>query len=333
MRVTLNSYCDLFKLFFTYLCFEISIIMSKRTLISFDWATKKLLRQKANFGILEGFLSELLKEDIYVNKILESESNKSDEDDKYNVVDLLCEDVRGELIIIEIQFYSELDYFHRVLFGVSKAITEYMKSGDSYAKVKKVYSVNIVYFDLGHGDDYIYHGKTRFTGMHNNDELTLSKKQQKTFGKETPGDIYPEIYLLKVNNFNDVAKSSLDEWIYFLKNTKLPKNFKAKGLIEVEQQLNYDKMNTKEKSKYDEFIKSRLISKSMLETAIEEGMEIGMEKGMEKGRAVGRDEVYHEKIDMILTLHQDGVGLSILAKAAKLTEEEVLEILKKNKKE
>ncbi len=111
--------------------------MSNRTLVSFDWATKKLLRQKANFVILEGFLSELLMEDIKVNKILESESNQTDEDDKYNVVDLLCEDVRGELIIIEIQFYSELDYFHRILFGISKVITEYMKEGDSYSKVLK----------------------------------------------------------------------------------------------------------------------------------------------------------------------------------------------------
>ena len=169
--------------------------MSHRTLVSFDyfpvvsenaslsWATKKLLRQKANFVILEGFLSELLMEDIKVNKILESESNQTDEDDKYNVVDLLCEDMRGELIIIEIQFYSELDYFHRILYGISKVITEYMKEGDSYSKVKKVYSVNIVYFDLGHGDDYIYHGKTTFQGIHLNDELAFNNTQKKDLQK------------------------------------------------------------------------------------------------------------------------------------------------------
>ena len=295
--------------------------MSHRTLVSFDWASKKLLRQKANFVILEGFLSELLMEDIKVNKILESESNQTDEDDKYNVVDLLCEDARGELIIIEIQFYSELDYFHRILYGISKVITEYMKEGDSYAKVKKVYSVNIVYFDLGHGDDYIYHGKTAFQGLHLNDELAFNNTQKKKFSKDTPGDIYPEIYLIKVNNFNDLAVSTLDEWVYFLKNTELPNNFKAKGLTQVEQHLNYEKMNTKEKNNYDEFIKSRLISKSMLETAIEEGIEKGREEGIEQGDFLAR-------VDMILTLHKDGIGLSHLAKASKLTEEEVLKILK-----
>lgn len=49
--------------------------MSKK-LIRFDWAFKKLLRNKANFVILEGFLSELLFDDIRIEKILESEGNQ-----------------------------------------------------------------------------------------------------------------------------------------------------------------------------------------------------------------------------------------------------------------
>jgi hypothetical protein len=44
-----------------------------RKLISFDFALQKRLRSKANFGILEGFLSELLFTDIKIVAILESE--------------------------------------------------------------------------------------------------------------------------------------------------------------------------------------------------------------------------------------------------------------------
>ncbi len=40
--------------------------MKQRRLISFDWALKRLLRSKANFGILEGFLSELLDDDVRI---------------------------------------------------------------------------------------------------------------------------------------------------------------------------------------------------------------------------------------------------------------------------
>lgn len=44
--------------------------MKVKQLIRFDWAMKRLLRNKANFDILEGFLSELLKEDIKIKQIL-----------------------------------------------------------------------------------------------------------------------------------------------------------------------------------------------------------------------------------------------------------------------
>lgn len=59
-----------------------------RKLISFDWAIKKILRSKANFGILEGFLSELLFTNITILEVLESESNQNRENDKYNRVDI-----------------------------------------------------------------------------------------------------------------------------------------------------------------------------------------------------------------------------------------------------
>ena len=62
--------------------------VTERKLVSFDWAVKKLLRSKANFEVLEGFLSELLFDDIKILEVLESESNKESDDDKYNRVDI-----------------------------------------------------------------------------------------------------------------------------------------------------------------------------------------------------------------------------------------------------
>ena len=86
-------------------------LRKKRSLVSFDWAIKRLLRSKVDFIILEGFLSELLKVEVRIKSILESESNKTDKYDRHNKSDLLCENDRGELIIIEVQFHREIDYF------------------------------------------------------------------------------------------------------------------------------------------------------------------------------------------------------------------------------
>ena len=60
--------------------------MTTRNMISFDWAIKRLLRNKANFRVLEGFLSELLRRKIIIKHIGESESNQEKENDKYNRV-------------------------------------------------------------------------------------------------------------------------------------------------------------------------------------------------------------------------------------------------------
>lgn len=104
----------------------------------------------------------------------------------------MAENNKKELIIIEVQNTRELYYFQRMLYGVSKAITEYIHEGDLYAEVRKVYSINIVYFDLGQGNDYIYRGTTDFRGIHSGDTLRLSTKQRDTFVKENAGEIFPE---------------------------------------------------------------------------------------------------------------------------------------------
>ena len=150
---------------------------NENQIIRFDWAMKRLLRNKANFSVLEGLLTTLLGEKIIIRRLLESESNQEDEYDKYNRVDMLAENSKGELVLIEVQNNNEYAYFQRMLFGTSKLVTEYINRGESYDKVRKVYSVNIVYFSLGHGTDFVYHGKTEFRGIHTNDllELTLSK--------------------------------------------------------------------------------------------------------------------------------------------------------------
>ena len=46
--------------------------------IRFDWAMKRLLRNKANFAVLEGFLTTLLNEKIVIQTLLESESNQDE---------------------------------------------------------------------------------------------------------------------------------------------------------------------------------------------------------------------------------------------------------------
>ena len=258
--------------------------MAGQHLIRFDWAIKRLLRQKSNYVILEGFLSELLREDIRIEQILESESNQEAESDKFNRVDVLALNEKKELIIIEIQNNREQDYFQRMLYGVAKTTAEHIQLGQKYSDIKKVYSVNIVYFDLGQGEDYGYHGKTEFRGIHANDVLSLSAKQKELFSKEAVFQLFPEYYVLKVNRFNDVAKDKLDEWIYYLKNNEIRDDFRAKGLSEVRRKLMIDSLSERDRAVYYRHLDNSRLALSVLETARMEGKDEGIKEGLEEGR-------------------------------------------------
>jgi len=281
----------------------------KNQLVRFDWALKKLLRNKANFEILEGFLSELLLVDVKIEQILESESNKQSADDRYNRVDLLTQINSGELVLIELQAEAQYDYFHRMVYGASKLITDTMDSGFSYDKVRKVISINIVYFDLGHGTDYVYKGTTDFRGIHTNDILQLSATQKKEFSAiQSVADIFPEYYILKVNGFNDVAKNSLDEWIYFLKNSEIKSEFKAKGLVRAAKELDIMKLSKEERADYESYIEDRRVAESSVKTSWIEGkIEGKIESKLEIAMAMIHDGESNDRIRRYTDLTDDEI--------------------------
>ena len=251
--------------------------------IRFDWAMKRLLRNKANFSVLEGLLTTLLGENITIRDLLESESNQEEEFDKYNRVDMLAVNSRGELILIEVQNNNEYAYFQRMLFGTSKLVTQYINRGESYEKVRKVYSVNIVYFSLGHGKDFVYHGKTEFRGIHENDLLELTPFQRQTFNVDEVSQLYPEYYILKVNDFNKVAKTPLEEWIYYLNTGNISDTAHAPGLAEVRERLKVDNMTQGERNAYYRHLDNIVILRDNIYTERAEGLAEGRAEGINIG--------------------------------------------------
>ena len=277
-------------------------------LVRFDWAAKRILRDKANFGVLEGLLTVLLNEKIVINQILESESNQNFRDDKFNRVDIKALNSKGEIIIVEIQLTRELYYLERILFGVSKAITEHITLGSKYDSVKKVYSINILYFDLGKGADYLYHGKTSFVGVHTGDKLQVNTKEKDAISMRTPENIFPEYYIIRVNEFNKVATTPLEEWISYLKDGQIDENTTAPGLAEARQKLQYLKMTKEERQDFDRYIDAVMSQNDVLDTAKMEG------------RAEGRAE---EKLENARNLKRLGVSTEIIMKATGLSAEEI----------
>ena len=279
--------------------------------IRFDWAVKRMLRDKANFAVLEGLITVLTGEVVKIEELLESEGNQETASDKYNRVDIKAKNDKGEIIIVEVQLTRQFYFLQRMLYGVSKAITEHIEIGEMYDKVKKVYSINILYFDLGKGSDYLYHGKTVFTGVHTNDRLEINTKEADELRMRVPEDIFPEYYIIRVNEFNSVATTPIEEWLDYLKNNRIKDDTSTPGLREARQKLLYMTMNDRERRAYDAHMDDIMVQNDVFYTAKMEG------------RAEGRAE------GIMLTaknLKSMGLSISDIMKATGLSEDDIMKL-------
>jgi len=292
--------------------------MRRRTM-TLDWALKRILRGKASATTLQGFLRALLKEDVEVLGLLDGESERDHADDKSNRVDLKVQLTDGRCLIVEVQAQRQYDFLARMLFGTSKVVTDHMGRGDRYEDVSRVVSVNVVFFDLGIGKDYAYHGTTTFVGMRCNDVLELSERQRATFGVEHVHQVFPEYYILKVNQFDQVARDPLDQWIHFFKTGTAEEGFDAPGLQEAVREFDLMMLDEDERREYEAYLADLRDVTSTVRSARLDGREEGKAIGREEGVAVGRAE---EKIEIARNLLRT-LDDEAIAAATGLTVDEV----------
>lgn len=284
--------------------------MQKNSYIRFDWAIKRLLRDKANFSVLEGLLTVLLCEEIRIEEIIKDEKAYCVWDDaQTDRIDIKAKDKKGDDIVIRIQNMRKLYYLERLRFG-TPAFAKHI-----YQEVNKVYLVSILYFDLGKGNDYLYHGQNRFIGVHTNDELLITAKEEGAIIQKLPQEVFPEYYLIRVNEFNQVAKTPLEEWVKYLKTGIIDPDTTAPGLPEAREKLRYYDMSPEERHEYDEHVNAIMIQNDVLNTAKLEGHA--------EGRAEGRAE---GKLEDARNLKQLGVSIDIIAQATGLSLEEIAEL-------
>jgi predicted transposase/invertase (TIGR01784 family) len=267
----------------------IEMAKDERTLISFDWALKTILRQKDNFDILEGFLSDLLGYKISIIGLLESESNKDGEKDKFNRVDLKAQDSSGKEIIIEVQHDSEPDYLERVYYGTAKSLVNDMQEGYRYGKVKKIISVSIVYWGILK-ESYVVKGSMKFEDLVGSQEVKDVK------------DIFADYYFIQPKLFEDKIKTKLDEWVYLFKHSKVKGEIKATNIDKVQEKLDRLKMTESERKAYEEYQLNKTINEGVLQVREDKGIAKGKQQMIEAMRASGMTD---EQIENVLKLSEE----------------------------
>ena len=267
--------------------------------IRFDWAAKYVLRDKADFTILEGLVSTVIGEKVTILELLESESNQKTKDDKFNRVDIKAKNSKGDIILVEVQQSTELYFLQRVLFGVAKTITEHLKLGQQYQNVKKVYSINILYFDFGQGDDYLYHGSNSLIGVNTGDQLKVTAEQMQGIETVLSEKVFPEYYILRVEKYDkEQASSDREGWMCYLKWGYIDPDTRVPGLKEAYDRLHELKMSPSERKAYEDHMETLMYQDSVLGAARRDGRI----EGRAEGRAEGKREVTLEMIERMKAL-------------------------------
>ena len=315
-------------------------IMEKDYLVRFDFAIKNLLRDKKNFDILEGFIEVFLNKKCKIIDILESESNQETAEDKFNRVDIKARGTYGEIFIVEVQTTRYTYYLERILYGVSKAVVEQIGNGGQYGEIKQVYSISVVYYDLGVGDDYFYECKSDFYGVHTHNMLQLSRRDELTveeikngdkrkfkYEKLSASDIFPKYYLIRINAYKKFIADAMGEWMEFLKNNSIKSDTTVPGLVKAREKLIYANMTKEERYLYDRHIESLRNEEEAITEAEIKGIEKGFNKGekfgLEKGRAEGRTE---QLVESIKNLISSGFDFDKAVEVLKIPADQIMEL-------
>ena len=289
---------------------EKGAVMINEKYIRFDWAVKRMLRDKANFDVLEGLITVLLGEKITIVELLESEGNQEAEDDKFNRVDIKAKDSNG-IIIIELIIAKDLFTIEKILYGTAKTITAHIPNY-KYNSDSKVFSIIISYYNLNGGNWYFQQGYRNSINYR----------------------------FLMVPRFTGIATTPIEEWLDYLKNGRIKDDTTTPGLAEAREKLQYMQMSRADQLAYERHLDALAVQSDAFDAArieghaegravgIEEGRAAGIEEGraagIEEGRVVGLEEGRtKEKKDIARNLKSLGVSVNDISKATSLTIEEI----------
>ena len=136
----------------------------------------------------------------------------------------------------------------------------------------------------------------------------VNTKERGAIVKRLPSEIFPEYILVRVNEFDKVAVTPLEEWVRYLKDGIITSETTAPGLEEAREKLRYYSMSPEERYAYDEHLNAIMIQNDVLSTAKFEGWE--------EGRA-------EERLETARRMRSDGLSMEMVVRYTGLSEEEI----------
>lgn len=278
-----------------------------------DFCFKELME---NAKVRQGLIAAILKKDpeeIQKTKLMPTILRKEYPEDKYGILDVRVLLKNGEQMDLEMQVVPFEFWFQRSFYYLSKMVTDQMKTGDTYDRIKPCIHVGILDFNFFENDTRCYHA-----GM---------------FCDKETGEVLTDLLQIHILELKKLPPESQNEtgiiqWMRFMsgKNRKdfakmAEQNEYIKEAYECLEKMSADERKRRE---YEERQKILWDHNSFMKSAKIIGMREGREEGRKEGREEGRKEGYREAlVSIVIKKLQKGMSAEEIAD---FLEEDVLTI-------
>jgi len=236
-----------------------------------DFGFKKLFGEEGNKNLLVSFLNDLLpiKNKIVDISFKENQQLGDDFLSRSAVYDIFCEDEKNNQFIVEMQNARQTYFRDRAVFYSTFPIREQAKKGLWNFKLKEVYCVGLLGFNLD--DTPTEDEEVIWEYIHT---VNLKDPNNKLFYNKLT---YLFIELPRFDKKETEIKTHFEKWMYFLKNLDNFDNIPAilqeevfEEAFKVAEIANYTPDQRRE---YESSLKSYRDNINVIETAREEGRE------------------------------------------------------------
>lgn len=172
-----------------------------------DFVFKRIFGSEENKDVLLVFLNRTFQEagEPPLSEILlmNPYTDKDSPQDKQSIFDIQAKTTEGKLINIEMQLFNRYDNEKRTLYYWSKQYASQLEEGQSYKKLKKCVTINILNFSILPSDQYhnVFHLREDKSGISLMDDLEIHFLE-----------------LSKLTHYTANASGGLVNWLLFLKS-------------------------------------------------------------------------------------------------------------------
>jgi predicted transposase/invertase (TIGR01784 family) len=246
---------------------------------------------------------------------------------KDSIVDVKCKDNYGRQFIVEMQMYWNDFFRSRLLFNASKAYVRQLDKNQSYHLLQPVYGLGIINKVFDHASSEFYH-------------------HYQTINRENTDDIINglefvlmELPKFKPSKWEDRKMAVL--WLRFLHEVNdetrkvspdLQENEEIQEALDLCEEGAFTPQELEAYDQYWDSIRTLNSWSESVSVAETKGLEKGREKGREEGREEGLAEGLEKGMEkIVLTAYQNKFSVEQIRAFSNLNQDNILEILKRNK--